>query len=254
METAEDAALSQLLRQHAVRHAPPEALADRIRAGMPQAAAAAQARPGLFTRWRRAFESVAIFGAGLAIAWVAASLLLVTPPANEIPDEVTASHVRSLLADHLADIRATNHHTVKPWFAGKIDFSPPVIDLAEQGFPMTGGRLDYIDGRTVAALVYGHGSHVINLFVWPAGQGGHDQPLRRAARQGYNLAHWTVGGMNAWAVSDVDPTEQCWHPASVIRHDDIPDAHTPAHPRRRPRSRLARPPLLPTARAGMARP
>ncbi|MEJ8856239.1 anti-sigma factor [Variovorax robiniae] len=207
MEPAEDAALSQLLRQHAVRHAPHEALAERIRASLPQATQAVQAQPGLFTRWRRALESLALFGAGLATAWIAASILFVTPPTNEIPDEVTASHVRSLLADHLADIRATNHHTVKPWFAGKIDFSPPVIDLAEQGFPMTGGRLDYIDGRTVAALVYGHGSHVINLFVWPATPGQRDQPMRRMTRQGYNLAHWTVAGMNAWAVSDVDATE-----------------------------------------------
>ncbi|WP_213955352.1 anti-sigma factor [Variovorax sp. dw_954] len=210
MENAEDTALSQLLRQHAVRHAPPEALAQRIRAGMPQTmqtTQALQARAGLPARWRRALESLALFGAGLATAWIAASILLVAPPTNDIQDEVTASHVRSLLADHLADIRATNHHTVKPWFAGKIDFSPPVIDLAEQGFPMSGGRLDYIDGRTVAAMVYGHGSHVINLFTWPAAPGQRDQPPQRLTRQGYNLVHWSAAGMNAWAISDVDPAE-----------------------------------------------
>ncbi|MEJ8825706.1 anti-sigma factor [Variovorax humicola] len=207
METPEDATLSALIRQHATRHAPPDALAERIRAALPNTAPVPSAGP--FARWRRALESLALYGAGVATAWVAASMLLVTPaPDSKIQEEVTASHVRSLLADHLSDIHATNHHTVKPWFAGKVDFSPPVIDLADEGFPMSGGRLDYLEGRTVAALVYGHGSHVINLFVWPAdaGQGG-AQPPRLSTRQGYNLAHWTAAGMNAWAISDVDATE-----------------------------------------------
>ena len=213
MDTPEDATLSTLVRQHATRHAAPDALGDRIRAAMPGVAApvvaaSLKATPfGFFTRWRRALEALALYGAGLATAWVAATTLLVTPAPESIQEEVTASHVRSLLADHLSDIHATNHHTVKPWFAGKVDFSPPVIDLADEGFPMSGGRLDYLEGRTVAALVYGHGSHVINLFVWPERAGRGAQPPRPSTRQGYNLVHWSAAGMNAWAISDVDAGE-----------------------------------------------
>ena len=162
-------------------------------------------RPRQAMAWRW-LQSVALFGAGAATAWGLALSLLVVPALNATSEAVTDSHVRSLMGSHLADVASTDQHTVKPWFAGKLDFSPPVIDLAAEGMPLTGGRLDYVDGRAVAALVYRSGPHVINLFVWPAADGKSTGP-RLLARRGYNLVHWTQAGMQAWAVSDLNATE-----------------------------------------------
>jgi anti-sigma factor RsiW len=123
-----------------------------------------------------------------------------------LADEIVSGHIRSLAATHLYDVQSTDQHTVKPWFAGKLSFSPPVKDLAEQGFPLLGGRLDYLGRRQVAALIYRHSQHIINLFVWPAP----DQPSPVAAgpaEQGYNTLHWSQDGMDFWAVSDVNQAD-----------------------------------------------
>jgi anti-sigma factor RsiW len=101
------------------------------------------------------------------------------------------------------DVVSTNQHTVKPWFDGRLDFAPPVKDLAAAGFPLVGGRLDYVHGRSVAVLVYSHGKHLVELFVWPAAA-VKGEPAR-ATRDGYNVLHWTAQGMSLSAVSDLEP-------------------------------------------------
>jgi anti-sigma factor RsiW len=120
--------------------------------------------------------------------------------------EVVYSHVRSLLAKEPVDIVSSNQHTVKPWFAGKLDFSPPVKDLTEEGFPLLGGRIDYLDNRPVAALLYGRQQHKINLLIWPSATDS-DVAATTQARQGYHLVHWTGSGMSFWAISDLNTKE-----------------------------------------------
>jgi anti-sigma factor RsiW len=122
-----------------------------------------------------------------------------------IEGEVISGHVRSLQASHLTDVATSDRHTVKPWFNGKIDFAPPVVDLAAQGFPLAGGRLDYLHGRSVAALVFRRRQHVINLFVWPSKPG--ETLASHASQGGYSIAYWTHGGLEFWAVSDIDGAE-----------------------------------------------
>jgi len=124
---------------------------------------------------------------------------------DAMADQLLASHVRSLMPGHLTDVLSSDQHTVKPWFNGKLDYSPPVYDFVGQGYPLIGGRLDYVGGRPVAALVYGRRQHLINVYVWPARGLGGGQVERTT--QGYHMVHWILGDNDYWAVSDLGRAE-----------------------------------------------
>jgi anti-sigma factor RsiW len=140
-----------------------------------------------------------------SMAALAASLFLVLTVPQEgrsLREELVASHVRSLLVDHLTDVPSSDRHTVKPWFNGKIDFSPPVVDLASDGFPLLGGRVDYISGKVVAALVYRRNGHIINLFISTG-----TSPEITKTQEGFTVTQWSGGGLRYAAVSDIDAKE-----------------------------------------------
>jgi anti-sigma factor (TIGR02949 family) len=215
-ELATQQALRAVLQRGSLAYAAPEGLRERIQSSLlasspaeaPERASGSHAipffRPLLFLRWAGAF-------AVLALCAVAAWQLLpaLRGPASDqrLAAEVLTSHVRSLEANHLMDVVSTDQHTVKPWFDGKLDFSPPVEDLASDGFPLVGGRLDYLEGRQVAALVYQRRKHFINVFVWPGAAASSSATQTIAPRQGYNLMRWSRGGFQFWAVSDVSAAD-----------------------------------------------
>ena len=193
-QLAEREALTKL-----VRGAPYYSAPDRLRARV----LAQSSRSNSVRRvlpWAAAAVLALSVGAGMTL-WPSAS-----SGGNVIADEVVSDHVRSLMANHLFDVQSTDQHTVKPWFLGKLDFSPPVVDLASIGFPLVGGRLDYIGGRPVAALVYQRQKHTINVFVAPELDDAFARGFAPAVR-GFNIKHWTHGGISFWAVSDLNDAE-----------------------------------------------
>jgi anti-sigma factor RsiW len=149
-------------------------------------------------------------GWAAAVVAVATSLFLVANRSNTEDErliaDLTASHVRSMMATHLTDVASTDQHTVKPWFDGKLDFAPPVQDYRVAGFPLVGGRLDYISQRPVAALVYGRNKHYINLFIWPTNS-QRELPAHASERNGYHVVRWSSGNMMYAAVSDLNESE-----------------------------------------------
>ncbi len=171
--------------------------------------AARPARPERFFWPRLRAWRTAGLGFGLGAACAAALAVLILSPAEQdltLSREIVADHIRALQPGHLEDVVSTDRHTVKPWFDGKLDFAPPVKDLAAAGFPLTGARLDYLGGRPVAALVYRHGRHIIDLFAWPEARSAGGNPAE-TEHHGYSVVHWTWNGMALWAVSDVEPSQ-----------------------------------------------
>ena len=146
---------------------------------------------------------VATFIVGVLITVAVLPRLTAPNQFTMLAQQVVDSHIRSLMANHLSDVISTDQHTVKPWFDGKLDFSPVVIDLAAQSYPLIGGRLDYLDNRSVTALVYQHEKHIINLFEWPA-TGSPDSADQTETLQGYHVINWVRTGVTYWAVSDVE--------------------------------------------------
>ncbi len=195
--------LSNAIKTGSLYFKAPADLRRRIQLSL-RKAAKAEAGRRMLPKW---WFNIAAPMAAAAVILLALVPFLRGPSADDLlAGEVISSHVRSLMASHLADVSSSDQHTVKPWFAGKLNFSPPVEDLAKQGFPLIGGRLDYLEDRPVAALIYQRQKHFINLFIWPSGSDS-DVETKTVLRQGYNLFHWTRSGMTYWAASDLNSAE-----------------------------------------------
>ena len=191
-----------------LKEAAPAGLRRRIEAALPQPGAAVIAPRKFPQPSRRTFFGGFAVGTALSAA-VAASLVLTVVRNDEqqtIANEIVSAHVRSLQAGHLMDVETSDQHTVKPWFNGKLDVAPPVVDLTAEGFTLLGGRLDYIGGEPVASIVYRRRKHVINLFVAQR-LGAKHAGAGTDTIQGYNVRHWAAGGLDFWAVSDLAADE-----------------------------------------------
>lgn len=215
-QVAEVRELSEAVRDHAERYVAPAALRARIaqpagpaQAARPPAKRAEPARATSFAEalnrwlgWRPLAVSMsfaAVFAVALNLAWLQSS------NEDRLSDEVVASHVRSTIGQHLVDVSSSDHHTVKPFLSARLGFSPPVDELPIPGSVFLGGRVDYLDGRPVAALVYRQGEHIVNSFVWP-GSASNSKPAFSSER-GFQTAHWSANGMTHWVISDVNREE-----------------------------------------------
>jgi anti-sigma factor (TIGR02949 family) len=197
--------LGESLRGDLEYHRAPDLLRARVMQDLRAASRreSAPARPAIRTwRWLSAAAVAVVVVAG---TWWAGTLAR-SGGDDAIAREVVSGHVRSLMASHLTDVASTDQHTVKPWFAGKLDFSPPVADFAAADYPLIGGRLDYLQGHPVAALVYMHRKHVINVFVWPM-PGAREGIAPAMTQRGFHIIHGSQAGMACWMVSDLNAEE-----------------------------------------------
>lgn len=200
---------NQLGSEH-MYHTAPEGFEQRIRTQLAQEAKVTTIKP---RRKRRRWDmwTTAVASAACA-SLITLGVLRMAPmsvssfPSDALANEMVASHIRSLMVDHLTDVSSSDRHTVKPWFNSKLDFSPRVRDFTSNGFPLVGGRLDYIDGRTVSALVYRHRQHIINLYTWATGNTSDRKPALKT-NHGYHLVNWQTNGMHYCLVSDLNARE-----------------------------------------------
>jgi anti-sigma factor RsiW len=195
-------ATHRLLSDNLVRYEAPDVLKARIRTALVDTA-----RPTPVARASRPWWRMA--AAGVAIAVVSSTLTLVTVRRSDdarATDELLASHIRSLQPGHLTDVVATNQHTVKPWFNGRVDISPAVPNLDSLGFPLVGGRTDYVRGRAVPVMVYARRQHMINVYAWPSSDAA-SSPSRAGSRNGYHFVTWHSGELAYEAVSDLNAKE-----------------------------------------------
>jgi len=188
-------ALRRKIRAHAPYHAAPAALRERIeRIGK---AHAEPARPR-----RTFFAGLALGCAATVLAWFVTTAAIDRIDGSAFERAVVATHVHATLGDRLVTVASSDRHTVKPWLTARLDYAPPVKDMASEGFPLLGGRIDTLDNRAVAALVYGYRDHRIGVFVRP--HDGADLPAEMGVVRGFNVAHLRRGGMEWWAVSDLN--------------------------------------------------
>lgn len=199
--------LRTAIRTHAPYYRAPAGLRERVRFSVRQSA-----RPAAGP-WRWIAIAAAIL-LTVSAAWNIALFRARPSSAGLIAQNILSSHVRSLMGAHLLDVPSSDQHTVKPWFNGKLDFSPDVRDFAAQGYPLIGGRMDYIDGHPAAALVFQRRKHIVNVFTWPSNAPDGDAGL---SRNGYQIVHWSRGGMTYWAVSDLNSGELSQF-AALYRH------------------------------------
>jgi anti-sigma factor RsiW len=203
--------IGNIVRENLPRYQAPQSLRDFVRANAPSN----DVPPAILVTRRRPTTAARqfLYAAGIVIAFLAGGAInnsirsrqQASAASEAMVAELVDNHVRSLIGDHLTDVRSTDQHTVKPWFNGKIDFAPRVVDLASQGFPLIGGRVDYIRGHTAAALVYGRRKHFMNVFIWPVGSSNEGEVTRQY--NGYSLLHWVTDGLSYWAVTDASPVD-----------------------------------------------
>ena len=197
-------AMSAAIAGADVRYTAPSSLRERIEASLPQPKSAEVVPLRSRRSVLRGFAMGSVVSALAATGLVA--IVLRNDDEQRIESEVVSAHLRSLQAGHLIDVVSTDQHTVKPWFNGKLDVSPPVIDLTAQGFTLIGGRLDYLDARAIGAVVYKRRQHVINLFVAQTAS-TERKPAKMETMQGFSVLRWSEQGMNFWAVSDIGADE-----------------------------------------------
>jgi mycothiol system anti-sigma-R factor len=188
------------LQQAQLRERAPSALRKKVLHSLPKPAVAPRLAFTLSWQWLAAAALVLL--AIAAGGWRLVSTRLDLLGEQRLSAEIVDAHVRSLQPGHLSDVISTDQHTVKPWFNGKVDFAVPVRDFADEGFPLQGGRLEVIDGKSVAALIYGRRKHEVNLFVWPEPSSG-DEAAHSSTERGYQLIRWRKGGMQYWLASDL---------------------------------------------------
>jgi anti-sigma factor RsiW len=194
-------AMRTALRTHLTVHRAPPALAVRIGSALPR-----EAPPVIRRRPLRFGFAASAMAGGLAGVALTLAVTRLAPAPDPLVTDAVADHVRSLMADHLMDMPTSDRHTVKPWLSARLDLSPVVKDLAAEGYPLLGGRLDYVDGHRAAALVYRRDQHVINLFVFVT-EDRSDSPPRQQSRDGFNIIRWHMGGLSYVAVSDVEASQ-----------------------------------------------
>jgi anti-sigma factor RsiW len=200
-ELARLSALQSSVQTLAARFNAPPLLSQRLFAALP-AAPPEEITAGIPSWWR----TLAIGTTATAMAlllWSLSSTCVSRGNNSALLEEIVNAHVRSLMADHLTDLTSAERHSVKPWLSNRLDFAPPVYDFASEGFSLVGGRLDYVGGKPVAAIVYRHRQHLINVFVWPSAE-SNDSPIRISNHRGYNSTNFESGGMSYWIVSDVN--------------------------------------------------
>jgi anti-sigma factor RsiW len=197
-------ALALRVRSSLAREAEAEAGPIAPSLGRPALVVSAPGRPARARSLRALMRQAAVIVAACVLSALATWWIVGTVgEASRLEQEVLAAHVRSLLQDSPIQVASSDAHTVKPWFAGRVDFSPDVKDLSAEGFPLLGGRLDYVGGRRVGAVVYRRRLHTINVFMWPSASPGDTAPSL-VTRNGYNLLAWRRGGVAYWAVSDLN--------------------------------------------------